>query len=329
MDFIDEVTFWVHAGRGGNGCASFRCEKYVPKGGPDGGDGGRGGDVVLTVHPEMSTLFDYRHRKMYRAGDGGHGKGKKMTGRDGAAVDLPVPPGTIVKDAGTGEVLADLTDRGQSFTAARGGGGGRGNTHFATPSFQAPDTAEPGRPGESRPLRLELRLLADVGFVGLPNAGKSTLLARISAAKPKIADYPFTTLAPNLGIVRYAERRHFVAADIPGLIAGAHLGRGLGDRFLRHIERTRVLVVLVESVSEDPARDYALLLDELAAFDPALLDKPRVAALSKADLVPPEARAGLPASLGGLAALPFSAHTGEGLGSLLDAVAGLLYGGRA
>jgi GTPase len=327
MDFIDEVTFWVHGGRGGNGCMSFRREKYVPKGGPDGGDGGDGGSVLLKVNSALTTLFDYRHQKHYRAGAGGNGKGKKMTGRGGKCIELPVPPGTLIKDADTGEFLADLTQNGQLFEAARGGHGGRGNVHFKTSSFQTPESSEPGAEGEGRQLRLELKLLADVGLVGLPNSGKSTLLSRISAAKPKIANYPFTTLVPNLGIVGCSGRRHFVAADIPGLIEGAHLGRGLGDRFLRHIERTRVLVFLVEATSDDPAGVVRLLSEELGQFDPELGAKPRLVGLSKIDLVPPKERKALPKRIGRIVCHPFSGVTGEGIPKLVEAVADLLFGG--
>jgi GTP-binding protein len=327
MDFIDEVTFWVHGGRGGNGCMSFRREKFVPKGGPDGGDGGKGGDVILRVNPAISTLFDYRHRNRYKAGNGGHGKGKKMAGRDGRTIELPVPPGTLVYDGETGEILFDLTYKNQAVVVAKGGHGGRGNVHFKTSSFQAPETAEPGQPGESRFIRLELKLLADIGLVGEPNVGKSTLLSRISAAKPKIADYPFTTLAPNLGIVRYGENRHFVAADIPGLIEGAHRGKGLGDQFLRHVERTRVLVFLIDAQSENHTRTYRMLFDELMQFDPSLVDKPRVVGLSKIDLVPQEERKKLTRKIDGQICHPFSGVTGEGVPELIDQVGRILFGG--
>ena len=306
---------------------SFRREKFVPKGGPDGGDGGNGGNVVLHVDPELSTLFDYRHQKRYRARDGGHGKGKKMAGRDGESVVLPVPPGTTVSDAETGEILADMVRKGQTFIAARGGSGGRGNVHFKTSSFQTPETATPGLEGESRVVRLELKLLADVGLVGEPNAGKSTLLSRISAAKPKIADYPFTTLVPNLGIVRYGRSGHFVAADIPGLIEGAHSGRGLGDRFLKHIERTAVLVFLIDAMSENLRLAYRMLFEELKQFDPALVEKPLVIGLSKVDLVPRRERKGLPKRIDGRICHPFSGVTGEGIPELVDAVGRLLAGG--
>ena len=305
---------------------SFRREKFVPKGGPDGGDGGHGGDVILRVNPSLSTLFDYRHRKRYKAGNGSHGKGKRMAGRDGQPVELPVPPGTLVKDGETGEILIDLTNEAQTFTAAKGGRGGRGNIHFKTSSFQAPEKAEQGQQGESQFIRLELKLLADVGLVGAPNAGKSTLLSRISAAKPKIADYPFTTLTPHLGIVRYGEHKHFVAADIPGLIEGAHSGKGLGDQFLRHIERTRLLVFLVDALSEDHAQAYRMLYDELKLHDPSLVDKPRLIGLSKIDLVPKQERRKLPNQIDGHAAHPFSGVTGEGIQELIDAAGKVLFG---
>jgi GTP-binding protein len=329
MDFIDEVTFWAHGGNGGNGCMSFRREKFVPKGGPDGGDGGHGGDVILSVDPANSTLFDYRHKKHYRAAGGGNGKGKQMYGRNGGAVELPVPPGTLVKDGETGELIADLTMKGQTAVVAKGGRGGKGNIHFKTSSLQAPEKSTVGAEGERRFIRLELKLLADVGLVGLPNAGKSTLLSRISAARPKIANYPFTTLVPNLGIVRGPGGRTFVAADIPGLIEGAHMGKGLGDRFLRHIERTAVLLFLVDAASDDPGKDFKLLLRELKAFDPAVAGKPRLVALSKIDLIPAESRKKLPRKIGGHSVLRFSGVTGEGLPGLIEAAAGLLAAERS
>jgi GTP-binding protein len=320
MDFIDEVTFWVHGGNGGNGCVSFRREKYIPMGGPDGGDGGNGGSIVLLADHNLSTLFDLAHRKRIRAKHGKNGSGSRSTGKSGEDEIIRVPPGTLVKDAETGELLADLKVAGESFIAAKGGRGGKGNSNFATPSMQAPDYATPGKPGESRSLALELKLLADIGLVGLPNAGKSTLLSRISAARPKIANYPFTTLVPNLGIVSVDEARSFVAADLPGLIEGAHLGKGLGDRFLRHIERTRVLVFLIESVSEDAAQTYRTLSAELESFNPTLAQKPRIIAISKADLTPPENRNDLIQSLDGKPCMLFSAVTGEGLKELIRAM---------
>ncbi|MBM3749389.1 MAG: GTPase ObgE, partial [Acidobacteria bacterium] len=252
--FIDEVTIWVKAGDGGNGCLAFRREKYVPRGGPSGGDGGRGGDVTLISNPHYNTLLHLRYNPEHRAERGRHGQGSNCTGREGAGVEVPVPVGTVVHDALTGELLHDFTQAEERFLVARGGRGGRGNARFATSTHQAPTEHEPGRPGEERRLRLELKLLADVGLVGFPNAGKSTLISCISAARPKIADYPFTTLEPHLGVVSLDDQRTFVVADIPGLIEGAHQGHGLGTRFLRHIERTRLLAHLVD-VSEASGRD--------------------------------------------------------------------------
>ena len=283
--FIDYAKIFVEAGRGGSGCMSFRREKFVPKGGPDGGDGGDGGDVVMHVTAGMRTLQDFHQRKHFHAERGEHGKGANKTGRDGKDMVFGVPPGTVVKDAETGEVLADLVIMDQRFVIARGGRGGRGNARFATSTHQAPRDWEVGELGESRWLILELKLLADVGLVGLPNAGKSTLLSRITAARPKIADYPFTTLTPNLGVVQYKENKSFVVADIPGLIEGAHEGRGLGIEFLRHIERTSVLTVLLDATSENLAADYETLINEMARYNPLLTQKPRIVVLSKMDLV--------------------------------------------
>jgi len=320
MNFIDEASFWVEGGRGGDGCVSFRREKYVPKGGPDGGDGGDGGSVVLLVNPNRSTLFDLRHRKRYRAGSGERGKGKRRHGRKGKDVVIEVPQGTLVMGGESGGRMGDLTEPRQELIVVKGGKGGRGNTGLATPTRQAPDFAKKGTEGESRYLRLELRLLADVGLVGCPNAGKSTLLSRISSARPKIADYPFTTIVPNLGIVPYESFKSFVVADIPGLIEGAHAGKGLGDRFLRHIERTRVLVFLIEAHSEDILSEYGTLLEELRLFDLSLLEKPRVLALSKMDLLSRDERARLPATLNGQTCHSISAVTGEGIRPFLHTV---------
>jgi len=325
MDFIDEVTFWVHGGKGGNGCISFRREKYVPKGGPDGGDGGRGGSVILKADPSLTTLFDYRLRKHYRAQNGAHGKGKNMHGKDGEDIVLPVPVGTLVYDAESGALLADLVQPGQSIVVAKGGKGGRGNVHFKTSTFQSPEKAESGEPGETRHVRLELKLLADVGLVGMPNAGKSTLLSRISSARPKIADYPFTTLSPHLGIVYLDGYRSFVAADIPGLIEGAHAGKGLGDRFLRHIERTRVLVFLIEAHLPNPEHTFEILWNELEQFNPELVKKPWIVGLSKIDLVPEEERASLPQHIKTGMCIPFSSVTGEGILELVETMAKYLY----
>src|SRR5579884_4062855 len=267
--FIDEVRIQVKAGDGGNGCLAFRREKYVPRGGPSGGDGGRGGDVILVASEHYNTLLHFRFNPEHKAERGRHGEGSNRKGRDGASVEVPTPVGTVVYDAQSGEQLHDFTKPGDRFIAAHGGRGGRGNARFATSTHQAPTEHEAGFPGEERRLRLELKLLADVGLVGFPNAGKSTLISRISAARPKIADYPFTTLEPNLGVVNAGDDRSYVVADIPGLIEGAHLGHGLGVQFLRHIERTRVLAHLVdvsETSGRDPVQDFEVVMNELRSF---------------------------------------------------------------
>ncbi len=284
MKFIDQAKIYVKAGDGGNGAISFRHEKYVPKGGPDGGNGGNGGNIGVRADKQLNTLLDYKYQRRYKAERGENGRGKNQDGKWGADLVLKVPAGTVVKDTATNDVFADLVRDGQEVVIAKGGKGGRGNAHFATPSNQAPRIAEPGEPGGERELILELKLLADVGLVGFPNAGKSTLISVISSAKPKIADYPFTTLTPNLGIVRYAEGKSFTVADIPGLIEGAHRGKGLGIQFLRHIERTKALVFLIESISKDPKADYKMLLGELKAYNPSLAQKPRFVAITKIDL---------------------------------------------
>ncbi|QER41246.1 GTPase ObgE [Thermodesulfobacterium sp. TA1] len=287
--FVDQAKIYVKAGNGGDGCISFRREKYVPKGGPDGGDGGDGGDVILVADPQVHTLYDFYHQVHFRAENGKPGMGKKMKGRDGEDLILRVPVGTIVKDAETGEILGDLVTPGQTLVVAKGGKGGRGNARFATPVRQAPRIAEKGTPGEERWIVLELKLIADVGLVGLPNAGKSTLLSRISAAKPKIANYPFTTLEPNLGVVSLLEGGSFVVADIPGLIEGAHKGIGLGHDFLRHIERTRILLYVLDiTKKEEVLKDYQVLQEELRLFNPRLLEKEYFIALNKIDTVADE-----------------------------------------
>uniref|UniRef100_A0A831ZIJ4 GTPase Obg n=1 Tax=Desulfacinum infernum TaxID=35837 RepID=A0A831ZIJ4_9BACT len=330
MRFVDEVRIEVQAGRGGNGCVSFRRGKYVPRGGPDGGDGGKGGDVVFEATERKQTLLDFRYKRFYRAQRGRHGQGKGKHGRSGEDLILMVPVGTLVKDALTGEVLADLHKPGMRWTAARGGAGGRGNARFATPTRQAPRIAEEGKEGEYRELVLELKLLADVGLVGLPNAGKSTLIAAVSAARPKIADYPFTTLVPNLGVVQYGDAPPFVMADIPGLIEGAHEGAGLGIRFLRHIERTRVLVHVVDAASvpsENPLKPYRIIERELSQYAESLARKPRLVALNKMDMIPdPDARARLLRvfSTIGCPVLGISALTREGLDDFLKAVVQVL-----
>jgi len=319
--FADRASIHVVAGRGGNGCVSFRREKYVPKGGPDGGDGGDGGSVIFTVNPHLRTLLDFQSRTRFRADSGAHGSGNQRSGKSGEDLLVPVPPGTLVVDESTGATVADLVEPGATYVAARGGRGGRGNARFATPTRQAPRNAEPGTDGEERRIRLELRLIADVGLVGLPNVGKSTLLSRLSAARPKIADYPFTTLEPHLGIVRVDAERSFVMADLPGLIEGAHAGKGLGLEFLRHVWRTRILLVLIDSLSPDPGRDLGVLLGELEAYHEDLTRKPRIVALSRSDLAVDDRSAEPPFPLeaarwGG----SISGVTGEGTRELLDQI---------
>jgi GTP-binding protein len=293
--FIDEAKILVKAGDGGNGCVAFRREKFVPRGGPSGGDGGRGGDVVMQSSQRHNTLIHFRFNPEHKAERGRHGEGSNCTGRDGESITLQVPVGTTVYDAETGELIHDFSRPDEAVVVAKGGRGGRGNQHFATPVHQAPRESEPGRLGEERTYRLELKLLADVGLVGYPNAGKSTLISRISAAKPKIADYPFTTLEPNLGVVTVGEapnEESFVVADLPGLIEGAHLGSGLGIQFLRHIERTRVLLHLVDvsdaSGRPDPVEDFKIINAELASFGHGLAEKPMIVVATKIDSANPE-----------------------------------------
>ena len=284
MKFIDEVKIQVKAGDGGNGCISFRREKYVPKGGPDGGDGGCGGDIVLIADGNLHTLLDLSYQRFYKAKRGEHGKGKQMHGRNAPPRIIRVPVGSVIYDTKTREVIADLIEEGQKIVVARGGKGGKGNARFKTPTNQAPRYAEPGEKGEEREIHIELKLLAEVGIVGFPNSGKSTLISRLSSARPKIADYPFTTLVPNLGVVKYRDFKSFVIADLPGLIKGASQGAGLGIQFLRHIERTRILVHLVEATSENPVQDIKVLEAELRAYDPSLVKRARLIGLSKIDL---------------------------------------------
>jgi GTP-binding protein len=327
--FLDRVKIWIRAGDGGDGAATFRREAHVPRGGPDGGDGGRGGSILLRVDPGLTTLLDFRYRHHFRADAGGPGLGAKRHGKSGEDLVLAVPPGTGVLEDATGELLADLVATGQSATVARGGRGGLGNVHFATATHRTPRHAQKGEPGEERWLRLELRLIADVGLVGLPNAGKSTLLAALTAASPKIAPYPFTTLEPNLGVMELGdeEDRRPTIADVPGLIEGASAGAGLGHAFLRHVERTRVLVHLVDGAARDPEWDYGVIREELRLHDPALLEKPLVIAFNKMDLA--EAREAWPAFSAArraerVSCLAISADEGDGLVALRGLLAELL-----
>ncbi|BCV24567.1 GTPase ObgE [Gelria sp. Kuro-4] len=327
--FYDTAKIFVRGGDGGNGCLSFRREKYVPRGGPDGGDGGRGGDVVLVADGGLHTLADFHYRAHFKAERGGHGRGSNKQGASAPDLVIRVPAGTVIKDAESGAVLADLAADGQRVVVARGGRGGRGNARFLSNTNRAPRLAEKGEPGEERWLLLELKLLADVGLVGYPNAGKSTLLARTTAARPKIADYPFTTLEPNLGVVEL-EDTSFVLADIPGLIEGAHAGAGLGHEFLRHIERTRLLIHVVDAAGtegRDPVEDYRRINAELTLYQEALAELPQVVAANKTDL--PAAAAQLPrltaaAGADGRRVFPLSAVTGEGVKELLGYVGGML-----
>jgi GTP-binding protein len=327
--FVDEVDIHVTAGDGGHGALSFRREKFVPRGGPDGGDGGTGGSVYLVASPRKNTLIDFRYHPEFAARRGGHGRGANKTGQSADDLEIEVPVGTLVfeKDpsGAPGAVLADLTEEGQKVLVAKGGRGGRGNTRFVSSTNRAPRRVEPGEPGEERFLRLQLKLLADVGLVGFPNAGKSTLIARISAARPKIADYPFTTLTPNLGVVTLGDDRSFVVADVPGLIEGAHQGQGLGHRFLRHIERTKVLIHLVDvsgASGRDPVHDFETIVEELRLFDPGVAAKPHIVAGNKIDALDDPSRAERLERHVKMQGLPFhrvSGATGEGIDALLEA----------
>jgi len=330
MQFVDYSKIHVKAGDGGRGCVSFRREKYVPKGGPNGGDGGRGGHVIFRANRELNTLLDLRYQKEYQAKRGQHGMGKKMHGKNGEDRIIPVPVGTVIKDADTEEILADLDKDGAEIIIAKGGRGGQGNAHFATPTRQAPKFAQPGEEGEEKNLVIELKLLADVGLIGLPNAGKSTLISVISSARPKIADYPFTTLTPNLGVVKLKDFRSFVVADIPGLIEGAHKGAGLGFQFLRHVERTSILLHLVD-VSDmpetDPVEDFKKINKELELYSPKLLKKPQAVVATKTDIAIEKKR------LKKLAAhckskkiefFPVAAATGKGVKELLRYLAAIM-----
>jgi len=326
VKFVDEVRIRVKAGDGGRGCLSFRREKFIPNGGPDGGDGGHGGDVVLYVEPGLGTLLDFRYQPHLRAERGANGRGKNMHGKNGETLRVAVPPGTLVFDFESGEKLADLREPGEEVVVARGGMGGRGNARFATSTNRAPRYTQPGTPGDELELRLELKLLADVGLVGLPNAGKSTLISAVSAARPKVADYPFTTLVPNLGVVRYGSDGSFVMADIPGLIEGASEGQGLGTRFLRHVERTDLFLHLVDlsDLQEgDPLERFAMINAELERHNPELRAKTQLVVLGKQDL--PEVRERTPEirdsfEAQGYRVFSISAVTGEGTRELVQAV---------
>jgi GTP-binding protein len=326
MLFIDEVIITVKAGDGGNGILAFRREKFVPRGGPSGGDGGRGGDVVMVATQHHNTLLHFRFNPEHKAQRGRHGEGSDKTGHNGHSIELATPVGTVVYDADTGELLHDFTTPGDRFIVAKGGRGGRGNARFATSTHQTPTEHEDGKPGEERRLRLELKLLADVGLVGFPNAGKSTLISRISAAKPKIADYPFTTLVPNLGVVSTDDQRTFVVADIPGLIEGAHEGHGLGIQFLRHVERTRLLAHLVDvsDTGRDPVHDFEVILAELASFSDDLGKKPMIVVATKMDAAQDPKRVAALQRLAKKRGMPFfkiSSVTGDGIKELKRAMA--------
>ncbi|GAW93337.1 GTPase ObgE [Calderihabitans maritimus] len=327
--FYDKAKIYVKGGDGGNGIVAFRREKYVPEGGPSGGDGGRGGDVILEADPALRTLVDFKYKRHYKAERGGHGQGKNKHGKNGEDLLIRVPLGTLVRDADTGEVLADLVEPGQKVIVAKGGRGGRGNARFATSRNRVPTFAEKGEPGEERWLELELKLLADVGLIGFPNVGKSTLISRISAARPKIADYPFTTLVPNLGVVRVDDERSFVVADIPGLVEGAHAGIGLGHQFLRHVERTRLLVHVLDAAQvegRDLIEDYKTVNRELQLYKPELASRYQIIAANKMDLPGAEENlARLRRALGeNYEIFPISAATGEGIDQLTYRIAELL-----
>ncbi|HEX2229162.1 MAG TPA: GTPase ObgE [Candidatus Binatia bacterium] len=330
MKFIDETKIRVIAGDGGRGCVAFRREKFVPRGGPSGGNGGDGGDVIMEADPQLTTLLDLRYQKQYKAGRGQHGMGSDCHGRRGDDRVIHVPLGTIIRDAASGELIGDLKNPGERVVVAAGGRGGKGNAHFVSSTHRGPRFAQPGEPGEEKELLIELRLLADAGIIGLPNAGKSTLISVISAVRPKIADYPFTTLVPNLGVVSYGEQQSFVVADIPGLIQGAHGGQGLGDKFLRHVMRTRLLIHLIDASNiskDDPLENWQAVNRELELFNAELITKPQIVVASKIDL--PEARQNaqllarkLPKKFKPLCAI--SAVTGEGVKALVRRVGALL-----
>ncbi len=328
MKFIDEATITVQSGNGGPGCVSFRRERYIPRGGPDGGDGGKGGDVVLSTTDRKRTLYDFRFKRHFSAENGRPGKGQQKTGRNGQDLIIEVPAGTVVRNAETGAVLKDLDEADITHVVARGGRGGQGNKRFTTSTNRAPRFAQPGEPGTTLTLHLELKLIADVGLVGLPNAGKSTLIRALTAAAPKIADYPFTTLSPNLGVVQTVRTEPFVVADIPGLIQGAHQGAGLGIRFLRHIERTRILVHLIDAPEidpDDPLSVHRIINQELALYKESLARKPQLVVLNKLDVSGADVAAELfREAAGDMEVLEISAATGQGLDDLISRLVALL-----
>jgi GTP-binding protein len=330
MKFVDEAKIYIKAGHGGRGCVSFRREKFVPRGGPDGGDGGKGGDVIFRAAKSHHTLLDLKYQQHQIAKNGGHGSGNHRTGRSAEDLEVVVPVGTIIKNFETGEVLADLSKLGQTFIVARGGIGGKGNAHFTTSTHQAPRFAQEGMEGEEFTLKLELKLLADVGILGFPNAGKSTFISRVSAAKPKIADYPFTTLTPHLGVVKYSNSKSFVLADIPGLISGAHDGSGMGIQFLKHVERTSLLFHIIDISMEPKANawsNFTTINEELGHYNPELLGKPQIVALNKIDLPYVRENAKKEVALfkkKGIILHLFSAVTGEGIQEILNQIIEIL-----
>ncbi|MBU0699210.1 MAG: GTPase ObgE [Pseudomonadota bacterium] len=328
MKFIDEAIITVHSGNGGRGCVSFRREKFIPRGGPDGGDGGKGGDVVLVATNRKRTLYQFQFQTQFKAKNGSHGQGNQKTGKSGQDLVIEIPPGTVVIDADSGQILKDFVQPGERFVLAKGGRGGQGNTRFKSSTHRTPRFAQPGEPGETRKLRLELKLLADVGIVGLPNAGKSTLITAISSAHPKIGDYPFTTLTPSLGVVKTDWGEPFVVADIPGLIEGAHKGAGLGIRFLRHIERTRILIHLIDAATiarDNPLLDYQTINNEMAMYNRQLAQKAQIVVLNKLDLPGArEAAETFQTAAENINPILISALTGQGVDHLISKIIQLL-----
>jgi GTP-binding protein len=323
--FIDHAKIFLYAGKGGDGCIGFRREKYVPKGGPNGGDGGKGASIIIKANSNLQTLMDFRYKNIYKAPKGETGKGGMKNGKDGQDVIIKVPCGTQIFLDDTDELLVDLLNNGDEFIAAKGGKGGKGNTWFATPTQRTPRYAEQGKKGEEKVIRLELKLIADVGLVGFPNSGKSTFISVVSHAKPKIADYPFTTLVPNLGVVYYKDTLSFSLADIPGIIEGASEGKGLGLQFLQHIERTKVMLFLLEPFSEDTKKDYKLLLNELKEYNSNLLKKPKIICITKADAIDEDRKNELKKlKIDRKNVFVISAHSGEGMNELMDKLAGIV-----